>query len=348
MAKVMMFIDGTWLYSSTPKLAESHGLPDMHIDYGLLPKVLGSKVAEQLRLADTDLVRVYLFGSVAVNYDLRDDEAVQRRLDFFNILKEEFHYEVDVFPINFRGRRLRRKDRDPNDDFEPKEKCVDIALATSLLYYAAIPNAYDLAIAVIGDRDYLPVLQHVRRLGKRIAIASIKDCCAPEYTDPLDNARVKDMDIIWLNDVVSQIELTYEKRLLECQSPLHVGDKKVWTTYRLRRGQPFYCEDCRRKFVEEKAAAQRELVADSVASVSEEPPEAPRGAYSGEIEKVFKDKGYGFIRAEKGGQYFFHLTDLEDSHWNEVTLAQKVLFQVKKEPAEDKAGAAERVRLLAS
>ncbi len=348
MAKIMMFIDGTWLYSSTPKLAESHGMTDLHIDYGLLPKVLGSKVAEQLRLADTNLVRVYLFGSVAVNYDLRDEEAVQRRLDFFNILKEEFHYEVDVFPINFRGRRLRKKDRDANDDFEPKEKCVDIALATSLLYYAAIPYAYDLAIVVIGDRDYLPVLQHVRRLGKRIAIASIRDCCAPEYTDPLDHARVKDMDIIWLNDVVDQIELTYEKRLLDCQSPLHVGDKSAWTTYRLRRGQPFYCEDCRRRFAEEKAAAQGELVSNSLASISDERPEMQGNVCSGEIEKVFKDKGYGFIRADKGGQYFFHLTDLENSHWNDVSLAQKVQFQVKREPAEDKAGAAERVRLLAS
>ena len=33
---------------------------------------------------------------------------------------------------------------------------MDVALATSLLYYATIPDAYDLAVVVIGDRDYIP------------------------------------------------------------------------------------------------------------------------------------------------------------------------------------------------
>src|SRR5437899_11811370 len=105
------------------------------------------------------------------------------------------------------GRRLRRQDRDPNDSFEPKEKCVDISLATSMLYFAAIPYAYDIAIGVVGDQDFKPVLQHVRRLGKRVAIASIKGCCAPEFADPADEARVKDFDIIWMDNFLDELEL---------------------------------------------------------------------------------------------------------------------------------------------
>ena len=148
MAKTMLFIDGTWVYYNTSKLSDAYGQPDFRIDFGKLPQVLAEALRRQLLGADVDIVRTNLFGSYASNFDLRDDEAVQRRRDFFDMLKEEYHYEVEIFPINFMGRRLRKADRDPADAFEPQEKCVDIALATSLLYFAAVPAAYDIAIAV--------------------------------------------------------------------------------------------------------------------------------------------------------------------------------------------------------
>lgn len=249
-------------------------------------------------MPEVDIVRTHLFGSYATNYDLRDEDIVQSTLDFFDMLKEEYHYEVELFPINYRGRRLRKKDRDPADSFEVKEKCVDIALATSMLFSAAIPHAYDIAIAVIGDRDFIPVLQHVRRLGKRVAIASIKDSCAPEYADPLDAARVKDIDIIWLNDLLHELELKYERHQLECQSPLHKGDKRVWTVYRQRKGRPFYCDECKRKFADQKAAAQEEFV--TITPPDEETKEgmlgATRGTYCGYIEKKWMTEGLDLLK----------------------------------------------------
>jgi cold shock CspA family protein len=342
MSTAMIFIDGTWLYSTTPKLAEDCGVTDLTLDYGLLPKVAANQVSLQMGISGPDVVRTFLFGSYAVNYDLRDDELVQRRIDFFNMLREEFHYETELFTINFRGRRLRKKDRDPNDDFEPKEKCVDIALAANMLFYAAIPHAYDIAVAVVGDRDYLPVLQSVRRLGKRVAIVSAKDSCAPEYSDPYDKSRVKDTDIIWLNDLIPDIELKYERRQVECQSPLHAGDRKVWTTYRPRKGQPFYCNDCRRKFSDQKALAQREYVAGGTENMVESYQAVYCGC-SGEI-KSLKEKGFGFIRGDNAQDYYFHLTDLDGIEWDELVPGMKVDFEIKKEPTLDKAGAAGRVR----
>jgi cold shock CspA family protein/uncharacterized LabA/DUF88 family protein len=261
LAKVMVFIDGTWLYSSTPKLANAYGKANFHIDYGKLPKTLGEIVARELGMAEFDIVRTHLFGSSAKNYHPADEDAVQRRRDFFDLLREDFYYEVEVFLTDFKGRRLRRRDRDPNDDFEPEEKCVDVALATAMLYYGAIPNAYDIAIAILGDRDYLPMLQYVRRLGKRVALASIRRACASEYADPLDQARVKDCGIIWLDELLDQIELRYEKRFLACESPSHRGDPKVWTDFVPRKGRAFYCDECRRRRAEQKAAAERQFVA---------------------------------------------------------------------------------------
>ena len=346
MAKIMVFVDGNWLYANMPRLAQTAGKSDFHIDYGALPRVLGASVAEQMGISDVDIVRVHFFGSYAENFDVKDEDSVARRLDFFRLLREEFHYEIELFPINFRRRRLRRKDRDPADDFEPKEKCVDIALATSLIYHAALPNGYDIALVLIGDGDYIPALQLVRRLGKRVAIASIRDSCAPEYVDPMDDARVKDCDLIWLGDVLSDIELKYEQRHLECQSPSHAGERLVMTTYRPRKGRPFFCEQCRQQFLL-KIAGQRapltggdEPAPAPPANTASSPPHLP---CTGEITRLVRDRRFGFISGADGKDYFFHQNDLKSCFWEELRLGMKVEFEIRLPATGGKAGAAERV-----
>jgi cold shock CspA family protein len=295
---------------------------------------------------DVDVVRTYLFGSYASNYDLRDDDAVQRRLDFFSMLREEYHYEVETFPINFRGRRIRKVDRGPEDDFEPKEKCVDIALATAMLYYAAVPYVYDIAIAVVGDQDFKPVLQHVRRLGKRVAIASAKRSCAPDFSDPRDEARVKDFDLIWLDDLLQRLELKYESHQLHCESPIHRGDRLLWTTFHPRRGQKFYCDECRAEFNRRKQESQYAYagyrpddLADGLpesasgeripneqmangrvgeplfddAALQNDPYSSPGAAGAEPLRGVVKGRregrDYAFISAENGRDYYFHQSD---------------------------------------
>jgi len=348
MAKLMIFIDGTWLYKNMPRLGEVYGQQDFRIDFGKLPLVLSQEVARELGSVDVDVVRTYLFGSYASNYDLRDDDAVQRRLDFFDMLKEEHNYELELFPINFRGRRVRRADRAVEDTFEPKEKCVDISLATAVLYYASIPYVYDVAIVVAGDQDFKPVLQHVRKLGKRVAIASIKGSCTPEYSDPRDEARVKDFGIIWLDDLLDSLALKYTRHQLECQSPMHKGDRLVWTTFYPRRGQRFYCPDCQTDFARQKQEYQSEYVSSHVEDIrqaEEADSSMVGGPLVGVVKKKVADRGFGFIQSSEGQQYFFHLTDLEsDLEFQDVEEGLQVEFEVKKEPNSEKAGAAQKVR----
>lgn len=348
MLKVMLFIDGTWLYSNTPRLADSYGKGDFQVDFGRLPLVLAEEINRQLGGITVEVVRTYLFGSYAANYDPKDSETVQRRLDFFSLLKEEYHYELEIFPIDFKGRRLRRGDRDPKDPFEPKEKCVDIALATSLLYFAAIPYAYDIAIAVIGDLDFKPVLQHARRLGKRVAIASIPGSCAPEYADPRDEARVKDFDIIWLDQLLPQLELKYERHQLECQSPAHSGERKVWTTFHPRKGRRFFCDVCRAEVAALRQEGQREWAGTPPEVIP--PPVEQNGNKSleqrltGTVKKKVLDRGFGFIEAGDGNDYFFHFTDLEAGlEFDDLAEGLAVDFLVKREAGE-RAGAAQAVR----
>lgn len=47
-----------------------------------------------------------------------------------------------------------------------------------MLYLAALPSAYDVAVLLSGDLDYSPALRAVRALGKRTMVASLFGSCA--------------------------------------------------------------------------------------------------------------------------------------------------------------------------
>ena len=347
MIKAMIFIDGTWLYANIPNLRTAYGREDFHVDFGKLPKVLAEEISRQMKGEKVDVVRTHLFGSYAANYDLKDEESVQRRKDFFTLLKEEHHYELHLYAVNYLGRRLRRGDRGEEDAFEPKEKCVDISLATTMLYQAAVPHAYDIAVAVVGDRDFSPVLQHVRLLGKRVAIASVKGSCAAEFADLTDPARIKDFDIIWLDDLLDDLELKFEPVRLRCESPMHRGRREAWTTFHPRKGQKFYCDECRSQFSRQKQQAEEEFVGHHESAPAYA--DGPINDYgsvrrSGLVTKVFPDRGFGFLQTEDAASYFFHFTDLDGIDFEQIREGMAMQFEVKTLPQHGKAGAAQNIR----
>lgn len=346
----MIFIDGTWLYVNTPRLAQSYHSSEYQIDFSKLPRVLAEELRERLPFpVEIDLARTYLFGSYADNHDPRDADSVRRRLDFFQMLREEYGYEAETYPVNYRGRRLRRIDRAPGDTFEPKEKCVDIAMATTMSHFAAVPGSYDIAIAVLGDADFMPMLQHVRRLGKRVAIASIKGTCSEEYLEQGDGDRSRDFDIIWLDDILEKLELRFERQRRECEAAQHVGDPLVWTTYRPRRGEKFYCDSCRAERARERAARGALSIpapnsAASSATVLPEMASTPVGSDETRPAqrrgRVYSKKpdGYGFIRSEDGSQYFFHAKELRAGlEFASLIEGTEVLFEVEAPAADGKA-----------
>ena len=90
--------------------------------------------------------------------------------------------------------------------FETKqlqEKCVDISLAVEMLYMATVPGALDLAVLVTGDKDFMPALEKTRLLGKRVAICSMRNSCNSDLSR--FDARVRDFDLIWLDDVMEDL-----------------------------------------------------------------------------------------------------------------------------------------------
>ncbi|MEZ4956348.1 MAG: NYN domain-containing protein [Saprospiraceae bacterium] len=339
MAKVMIFIDGSWLYNNFRNLGE-----DFQIDYGKLPRVIGDEVAAMLGHNNVDIVRTFLFGSNATNYLDEDKDMVKRRRVFYDILREEYGYDVEVHLVDYRNRRLKKKDRHASDDFVPQEKCVDIALTSSMLYFAALPHAYDIAILVGGDRDYIPVLQKVRQLGKRVAIISIHGACSYDLMEGKNLKRVRDFDLIWLNDILDDIQMVNDVREIMCQSPFHVGDNPVETDEFVRKNRSFYCKDCRDKMRTERT----EYVGSSsdVGGYDDEDMEenwntaaavVPNGSalrtgdsYSGTLKRLMEH--CGFIETDHGDFYFGMDDCATDTDFFNLQPGATVEFIVSKAP----------------
>lgn len=351
MIRLMIFIDGTWLYSNLKHLAKETSQPAFYIDYGALPLAIRDEVARMCGDDRIDLVRTFFFGSYPVNYDIVDEDRARKRTDFFKLLREDYNYEVESYPIDYQRRRILHDDREEDDQFTPREKCVDIALASAMFHNAMVPGAYDIAAAVVGDKDYFPLFQRVRQLGKRVALASIRQSCAKIYADRQDEKRVKDFQTIWLNDIIESIMWRQEEYEVECRSPLHEGPRRMITTVRLKEGQPFYCDTCRARFAEQKAEQMRELTSAGLDNNNDEYNHGGgynqvEEVYEGVIDNVIQDRGYGFIKRSDGASFFFHLTHLTNVDWENITTGVRARFTVTKNPVGTKAGAAGEVTLV--
>jgi hypothetical protein len=308
--RAMVFIDGTWLAFAANRLADQHGLQGRTggpLDFGALPRVCARDVAAQMAVTTgLDVVRTHYFGSIATNYDAVDQDAVQRRSEFFDSLRRHHRYEVYRFETDYRGHRVRRT---PGDDgFSPPEKAVDVGLATALLEMAAV-SAYDIAIVVCGDRDFVPALQAVRRLGKRVAIVSARGSCAREFSDPNDPMRVRDFDPLWLDALWPQVvspaaralarateETLRETTVESSEDAIGVPDRSTAPV----SGDSPYADE--RMFAEQASA---DAVLDS-------PPASATGtAMTGTVTKVHAN-GYGFVRSEEGADYYFRRSDFTE------------------------------------
>lgn len=82
------------------------------------------------------------------------------------------------------------------------EKCVDIQLAVEMLHYATVPNAYDVAIMLSGDKDFVPALVRTRQKGKQVCISSMRaGCNRVLYESP----HIRDYDVVWLENVLDKL-----------------------------------------------------------------------------------------------------------------------------------------------
>ncbi|WP_396206412.1 NYN domain-containing protein [Gemmatimonas sp.] len=333
--RAMVFIDGTWLAVTTNRLADQHGVLGRTggpLDFGALPRVCAQAIASQMALSSgIDVVRTHYFGSIATNYDLQDQDAVQRRSEFFDSLRRHHRYEVFRYETDYRGHRVRRT---PGEEgYTPPEKAVDVGLATSLLEMAAV-SAYDIAIVVCGDRDFVPALQAVRRLGKRVAVVSARGSCARELSDPNDPVRIRDFEVLWLDQLWAQVVSPAAR-----PSPRAVADEvsPVAEAVASESSDDSPYADFTMSFA-----------AEAVANDEPASSEASAGpVVEGVVTKVHAH-GYGFVRADDGLDYYFRRADFTDPNLFSrlERYRSRVAFRVCEASRSGQAGRAVTLSLL--
>jgi len=230
--KTMIFIDGSWLFHNKGEIMAAFNDPEFKINYQSIPEVIARHLEGHTNMA-VDVARTCFFGSIPVNKPNFDPTAQQA---FYDYLQKDCRFEVEIFEIDFKNQ--------PN--YSPQEKCVDIGVATSMMYYAAMPGAMDVAALVAGDYDYMPLLRRVRMMGKRTLLVALRKLgnVYPTSQRLLYSTDLFDFPPLFLEEHLDEIRLVKEKRIRQCDT---CGTEELtdWS------GRFFYCQTCRARHREE-------------------------------------------------------------------------------------------------
>ena len=192
--KVMVFIDGTWLYYSIH--GRRPGCP-VTKKYGVGWELSHSVAFDRLAY----LISHHLHTQLLERHHTNRFVEVSRTLVFTSARK-------DTNPMSQRLRMFREMEA-CNFDVHmsvtagQQEKCIDISLAVEMMHYASTEGAYDVAVLLSGDKDFMPALSRIRYKGKQVALCSMRNCCSRDLVDPA--AHVRDFEPIWLDDYLDYL-----------------------------------------------------------------------------------------------------------------------------------------------
>jgi len=145
---------------------------------------------------DRWLLRAYFYTGIPSPEMMQENEELRqqwKRQEGFLIELQKMGIKVKTMPLK----------KTPEGYIE---KGVDVLLATDMVSLA-FRDAYDTAILVSGDSDYVPVVEEIQQLGKRVENASFKrtssfelrkvcdsfillDKVAHKFTTPLNKPKV--------------------------------------------------------------------------------------------------------------------------------------------------------------
>lgn len=160
--KTICFIDDSNIFHGSQEAG-------WRLDWGKFEKYLEK---------DGQVWQTYFFAS-------RHDPVTEQEERFFDFLKGELRWEVMTYEL---GRRTLRCSQCEHTETVPTEKGVDVGLAIKMLTLG-MNQAYDTAILVAGDRDYLETVQYVKGLGLRVQVVAWKEALshdlAMESSEPV-------------------------------------------------------------------------------------------------------------------------------------------------------------------
>ena len=146
-------------------------------------------------------------------YNIKTDyEKLKNLISRGRDLQSIILYEGIVYPISPEKKRwykalsnksgyLIKASFDKISSYGVAEKKVDISIAVDTISLA-YENAYDTAVLVSGDGDFVPVVKKLREIGKRVELWAFKYSLANTLKEEIgyDN-------IYYLDDVLSKLKL---------------------------------------------------------------------------------------------------------------------------------------------
>jgi uncharacterized LabA/DUF88 family protein len=171
----------TIVYIDNSNVFKAQKRAGWRIDVEKLMKALGK---------DGEIWQTYFFAAVS-------DPPKYQQTNFYRMLKEKLHWETIILPLGTKtvtcmscgdSRRLMT------------EKGVDVALATKILTHA-INRAFDTAILVAGDKDYLETVKAVKGFGLRVEVVSFRGSLSR------DLANESSAPAFYLDDHRAELEL---------------------------------------------------------------------------------------------------------------------------------------------
>jgi len=177
--RVFIFIDGSNL-----DMATKHSFKKR-----VSPELLARKLAGERRLMKVNYYEAPLLPDV----NRASFDAQQR---FFEHLRMNPYFDVKL------GRRVKRENeyKCPKCNFDFTEttweqKGVDTLIAFDLVALAT-RNAYDIAVIVAGDQDFVCPILEVRMMNKQIENAFTERAWAPALKGIVDKAILLDADFL--------------------------------------------------------------------------------------------------------------------------------------------------------
>lgn len=73
--------------------------------------------------------------------------------------------------------------------------------AVEMLHYATVPHAYDIALLLTGDKDFMPAMIRTRQKGRKVGLVSMRRGCNRAL---FETAGVKDFDVCWMEDFMDE------------------------------------------------------------------------------------------------------------------------------------------------
>ncbi|MBE7022636.1 MAG: NYN domain-containing protein [Ruminococcaceae bacterium] len=178
--KSMAFIDYQNFEISKAEYLKSIREERFNVNFSVLAKNLNDRIDIK-----PTLMKTYLFAYKPCD-DLLKLPAQKNYYNWVSSLKNKAYFEVIEGTQEIRP-ASKDVDIDINDisTYKTKEKGTDINLAVQMLS-KAYQNAYDVAILVSGDTDYIPVIRELHHIGKIVVLASLPNQNIVKYEEYRD------------------------------------------------------------------------------------------------------------------------------------------------------------------